>query len=72
MIEYKDVNFLLAEPTLDLKRALEIAHGMETAAKDVRDLKGDSEVPNKLNKLHGGRHSDEHIAKDCYRCGGKA
>ena len=60
---------LLAEPTLDLKRALEIAHGMETGAKDVRDLKG--EVPNKLNKLHDGRHRDEHKAKDCYRCGGK-
>ncbi|CAB4030147.1 uncharacterized protein K02A2.6-like, partial [Paramuricea clavata] len=60
---------LLAEPTLDLKRALEIAHGMETAAKDVRDLKG--EMPNKhsMNKLHGGRHSDEY--KECYRCGGK-
>ena len=60
---------LLAEPTLDLKRALEIAHGMETAAKDVRDLKG--EMANKLNKLHGGRHSDQHKVKDCYRCGGK-
>ena len=57
--------------TLDLKRALEIAHGMETAAKDVRDLKG--EMSNKrdcqMNKLHGGKHSDEY--KECYRCGGK-
>jgi predicted aspartyl protease len=62
---------LLAEPVLDLKKALEIAHGMETAAKDVRDLKG--ETPNKrdypMNKLHGGKHSNEY--KDCYRCGGK-
>jgi hypothetical protein len=62
---------LLAEPVLDLKKALEIAHGMETAAKDARDLKG--EMPNKrdypMNKLHGGQHSDEY--KDCYRCGGK-
>ena len=30
---------LLAEPTLDLKRALEIAQGMETTAKDARDMK---------------------------------
>ena len=59
---------LLAEPTLDLKRALEIAHGMETAAKDVRDLKGEMQN-NPMNKLHGGRHSDEY--KECYRCGGK-
>ena len=62
---------LLAEPTLDLKRAWKIAHGMETAAKDVRDLKG--EMSNKrdcqMNKLHGGKHSDEY--KECYRCGGK-
>ena len=60
---------LLAESTLDLKRALEIAHGIETAAKDVRDLRG--ETPNKLNKLHGGEHKDENKVKDCYRCGGK-
>ena len=38
----------LAEPTLDLKRTLEIADGMETAAKNVGDLKG--EMPNTLNE----------------------
>ena len=57
---------LLAEPTLDLKRELEIAHGMETAAKDVRDLKG--ETSNKrdcqMNKLHGGKHSDEYCIRN--------
>ena len=52
-----------------MKGALEIAHGIETAAKDVRDLRG--EMPNKLNKLHGGEHKDENKVKDCYRCGGK-
>lgn len=59
---------LLAEPILDLKRALGIAHGMETAAKDVRDLKGEMTSKNQpMNKLYGG-HSDKH--KECYRCGG--
>ena len=62
-IEYRR---LLAEPTLDLKRALKIAHRMETAAKDVRDL---NKIDCQMNKLHGGKHSDEY--KECYRCGGK-
>ena len=61
---------LLAEPTLDLKRTLEIADGMETAAENVGDLK--AEMPNTLNELHGGgRDSDEYKVKDCYHCGSK-
>ena len=61
---------LLAEPKLDLKRALEIAQGMETAAKDARDLKAEitSKSQHLMNKLHGGQ-SNEY--KDCFCCGGK-
>ena len=49
---------LLAEPTLDLKRALEIAHGIETAAKDVRDLRG--ETP---NKQYLAEHEMSHLRR---------
>ena len=61
---------LLAEPNR-FKMSNGNCTRLETAAKDVRDLKG--EMSNKrdcqMNKLHGGKDSDEY--KECYRCGGK-
>ena len=61
----------LAESALDLKRALDISLGMETAAKDAHDLKGDTtNGRHPMNKLHGGMNSDA-FPNNCFRCGGK-
>jgi len=57
---------LLAEPSLDLKRALELAQGMETAAQNVREMRG-------LNQGATGQSGDLHLVSAhnfvCYRCG---
>ncbi|CAB3999347.1 uncharacterized protein K02A2.6-like [Paramuricea clavata] len=65
---------LLAESTLDLKRALDIAIGMETAAKDMRDLKRDAiDSQNRMHKLQGRMNKDNNVNDEysCFRCGGE-
>jgi hypothetical protein len=54
---------LLAESTLDLKRALDIAIGrMETAATDVRELKSDAiDSQNMMHKLQGRMNKDNNV-----------
>lgn len=54
---------------MDLKRVLEISHGMETAAKDIQDLTREMPLDRSMNKLHRFGLKDE--SKECYRCGGK-
>jgi len=61
---------LLAEPSLHLKRALELAQGMETAAQNVREMQ-------RLNQRAIGQSGDIHLVSTqnkrtdfvCYICG---
>ena len=58
---------LLAESSLDLKKVLELAQGMEAAAQNVREMRGISQA--------AGQSVDIHLVSNkktdfvCYRCG---
>ena len=59
---------LLSETELDLKKALELALGMETAAKNVRELQGtrraaEPQLPKDVCKVQ------REVMNNCYRCG---
>ena len=65
---------LLAEPKLTVKRAQEIAQGMETADKDVKDLKQSGDIVatrTTENAVCRATASSDHgrEKKTCYRCG---
>ncbi len=65
---------LLSEPKLTFKRALELAQGLETAAKNVQELQASTRMPGATDPTAGGgvhrlgpkkKRSDD----TCYRCG---
>ena len=61
---------LLLETELDLKKTLELALGMETAAKNVRELQGtrraaEPQLQKDVCKLQ------REVMNNCYRCGSK-
>ena len=58
---------LLSEMSLDLKKALELALGMETAAKNVRELQGTRAAEPQLQK--DVRQIQREDMNNCYRCG---
>lgn len=63
---------LLSEQDLTFKKAYEISHAMEMAAKDVLDLhlpKPPQETVNKVKHQNKPR-KPSHKTKSCYRCGG--
>ena len=60
---------MLAEATLTFKKALELAQGMEAAAKDVREMQGTPQpasVGQDSEEVHAVSKRTEFV---CYRCG---
>ena len=59
---------LLSETELDLKKALELALGMETAAKNVRELQGTRRAAEPQMQKDVCKVQRE-VMNNCYRCG---
>jgi len=67
---------LLAEPELNFTKTLEIATGMETAAKNAKEIQTQesataSNTVNKMSQRNSVRAKKEGFTKECYRCGGQ-
>ena len=62
---------LLAESRLDFKKALELATGLETADKNMRDIQQGNftEKPKKPPVNRISKEQGKKYAKECYRCG---
>ena len=61
---------LLAEEDLTLKKAQELALGMETAAKNLCELQGTRRAAELRLQLQGDvSRVQREVTNDCYRCG---
>ena len=67
---------LLSEKGLTYKKALELSQGLETAAKNVRELQSTKlEQPAQVHKVTPGRRGGVQtagVARGCFRCGNTA
>ena len=63
---------LLSEKGLAYKKALELSQGLETAAKNIRELQSTKQEPAQLHKVTPGRRGRVQtagVARGCLRCG---
>ena len=66
---------LLSEKGLTYKKALELSQGLETAAKNVRELQSAKQEPAQVHKVTPGRRGGVQtagVARGCFRCGNTA